>query len=237
MGKHVFKKKLSPDRIIQLEWRLITTVATAPFLLQQEETSWFQSPPPRYPKKWQRRLKSFWLSVKHVCHAWLHNVGATYIHSCFSAQTGGDWEAMIRANGLSFLLLFSAERCTSTCVCACPFFLYHLLKVYCAQCKELRDELDLSLMIIFLSSSWGDKTQMKDSCSRSHATGIPKRRSGLSQIYLMFEKQIFFHAIWIAHVLFISIKSWGREEQKKTFSKIPSEVNIPQLNQPKIENK
>lgn len=192
----------------------------------------------RYPKKWQRRLKSFWLSVKHVCHAWLHNVGATYIHSCFSAQTGGDWEAMIRANGLSFLLLFSAERCTSTCVCACPFFLYHLLKVYCAQCKELRDELDLSLMIIFLSSSWGDKTQMKDSCSRSHATGIPKRRSGLSQeIYLMFEKQIFFHAIWIAHVLFISIKSWGREEQKKTFSKIPSEVNIPQLNQPKIENK
>lgn len=47
MGKHVFKKKLSPDRIIQLEWRLITTVATAPFLLQHEETSWFPSPPPR----------------------------------------------------------------------------------------------------------------------------------------------------------------------------------------------
>ena len=37
------KKSVSLDRIIQLEWKLIKTVATAPFLLQHGKNSWFQS--------------------------------------------------------------------------------------------------------------------------------------------------------------------------------------------------
>lgn len=50
---------------------------------------------------------------------------------------------MIRGNALSFLLLVSAERCTSTYVCAYAFFLTFMEGLLFLKCEVFKDELNL----------------------------------------------------------------------------------------------